>query len=261
LLETLHDPFIFEKPLLEGIIRKRKNRFIMIVEMKGILHDCHCPATGSIGDIVFRDIACLVSKSDDIKRKTQFTIEAISLDLPAEEHKSWIGINQNAANRYVEHFLKNGQLLNMVSNGETVLREKKLGNSKLDFLVDNTYIEVKTPLTQLQVEMKEHIEIKKSSEFNSFERFIKHIGELSGSLTENARAILLVCLIYQNSGFKVGMGGKHSNYIMQSVQDSVQRGVEIWQTDFKITPTEVSLTGYYNITSQFLNGEIISRKP
>lgn len=251
--------FRFRNPLTEGVIRKKKNRFIMIVEIDGILHDCHCPTTGSIGNIVFQDIPCLVSKSNDPKRKTQFTIEAISVDMPHEISKAWIGINQNAANRYVEHFLSNGQLQNIVGDFQTLIRETKLGNSKLDFRVDDTYIEVKTPLTHLQVEIKDHIEVKKNSEFNSFERFIKHIGELGSSLSNNDRAILIVCLIYDNAGFKVGMANKQSNNIMHLVQDSIKDGFEIWQVNFKITPTEVSLSGFSNITTQFLTGEIISK--
>lgn len=41
----------------------------MMVELDGELHDCHCPATGSIGNIVFHDIPCLVSRSNDPKEK------------------------------------------------------------------------------------------------------------------------------------------------------------------------------------------------
>jgi sugar fermentation stimulation protein A len=164
-------PFVFEIPLTEGLIRKRRNRFIMEVDIDGTIYDCHCPTTGRIGNIVFRDIPCLLSESNDTKRKTRHTVEAISLDLPSEANKSWIGINQNAANRYVEHFLRTGQFSAMVGESKIVKREQKLGISKLDFLVDNTYLEVKTPLSKLQLEMKPHIATTEVSEFNSFERF------------------------------------------------------------------------------------------
>lgn len=39
----------------------------------------------------------------------------------------------------------------MVSEYDSVLREQVLDSSKLDFLVGNTYIEVKTPLQSVQV--------------------------------------------------------------------------------------------------------------
>lgn len=234
-METKNDAFVFETPLIGGLIHRRKNRFIMEVEVDGKVHDCHCPTTGRIGDIVFRDIPCLLSKSKDTTRKTLYTVEAISLDLQSDNNKSWIGINQNAANRYVEHFLRTGQLSSMVKNGDIVEREQKLGNSKLDFLVGNTYIEVKTPLTKLQIEIKDHIATKKAIEFNSYERFIKHISELAGSLKENERAILLNCFIYENPGYRVPNKNKYSNYIKDVVQASIIQGIEIWQINFKIT--------------------------
>ncbi|AIQ48586.1 sugar fermentation stimulation protein [Paenibacillus sp. FSL R7-0273] len=253
MLENKNFPFKFEPPLVEGLIRRRRNRFIMEVDVNGVIYDCHCPTTGRIGNISFRDIPCLLSKSKDSTRKTLYTVEAISLEKPSDVNKSWIGINQNAANRYVEHFLKSGQLSDMVSGGELVKREQKLGNSKLDFLVGNTYIEVKTPLVQLQIELKEHIDTAEGSDFTSFERFIKHIGELAGSLNENDQAILLVCFIYDSPRFIGSSDGKHSSYIRENVQSSIQQGVEVWQINFKITPTEVNLIRYFETTRDIMD--------
>lgn len=250
----MNNAFVFEVALAEGIICNRRNRFIMEVEVDGIICDCHCPTTGRIGNIVFSNIPCLLSKSKDMTRKTLYTVEVISLDLPSETRKTWIGINQNAANRYVEHCLKLGQLSAMVENGNTVKREQILGKSKLDFLVGNTYIEIKTPLTTLQVEMKDHIFTKNVTEFNSFERFIKHINELAGSLEQNERAILLNCFIYDNPGYKVTNKNKHSDYIRNEVQFCIKRGIEIWQINFKITPTEVKLMKYFETTNNFMDG-------
>lgn len=245
--------FVFEKPLIEGIILKRRNRFIMEVDINGKVHDCHCPTTGSIGDIVFCNIPCLLSQSNDTKRKTLYTVEAISLDLPNEENKSWVGINQNSANRYVEHFFKTCQLSDIVKNGNTIKREQKLGNSKLDFLVENSYIEVKTPLTHLQIDMKDHVVTKRATKFNSYERFVKHVGDLAGSLERDNKAILLLCFIYDNPHFKVLTKHKHSDYVKENVLSSIKRGIEIWQVNFKISPTEVSLIRYFEITDDFID--------
>ena len=87
-MKIKNNAFIFDTALLEGLIRKRRNRFIMEVEVDGILCDCHCPTTGSIGNLILRDISCLLSKGNDISRKTRYTVEAISLDLPSENSKS-----------------------------------------------------------------------------------------------------------------------------------------------------------------------------
>ncbi|MDR0887799.1 MAG: DNA/RNA nuclease SfsA [Candidatus Methanoplasma sp.] len=244
---------VFAEPLTEGLILRRRNRFIMDVDVDGSVCGCHCPVTGRIGNIVFKDIPCLLSRSTDPARKTPYTIEAISLDLPSQEEKSWIGINQNAANRYVEYFLKSGGFSDMVT-AETVKREQVLGASKLDFLVGDTYIEVKTPLTTLQVEIKEHISTKPVTEFNSFERFVKHINELADSLQQHQRAILMSCFIYDNPRFRPGDKSKSSEFIRGQVQSCIGRGIEVWQVNFRITPTGVSLIRYFNSTEDFIAG-------
>jgi sugar fermentation stimulation protein A len=119
--------FIFETPLLEGTIVKRSSQFIMAVDISGKVINCHCPTTGRVGNIELAGIPCLLSKSKDTARKTPYTVEAISVDLPHMKNKKWIGINQNAVNRYVEHFLKNGSFAGMVGEPVEVLREQKLG--------------------------------------------------------------------------------------------------------------------------------------
>jgi len=66
-----------------------------------------------------------------------------------------VGINQNRANRYVEHFLRTGALSEVMglprkAGALEVLPEQMLGESKIDFQVErHHYIEVKTPLSWL----------------------------------------------------------------------------------------------------------------
>jgi sugar fermentation stimulation protein A len=92
-----------------------------------------------------------LSQSAVPAHKTPYTVEAVSVNRPWDTRKSWIGINQNAVNRYVEHYLVTGGFSKMIGKGALVQREQFLGASKLDFLVGNTYLEVKTPLQSLQV--------------------------------------------------------------------------------------------------------------
>lgn len=237
----------FESKLIKGLIIKRRNRFIMEVEVDGDIYPCHCPCTGRIGNVVFKNIPCLLSHASDPKRKTPYTVEAISVN----HGVSYLGINQNAANRYVEYFIKNNALAKMIAHGETVQREQTLGNSRLDFKVSDTYLEVKTPLIELNCEIAEDIEQKKASEFASFERFIKHIHELSNSLQDHERAILLSCFMYDSPEFVPPMQSKHSEYIQENVKDVVTAGVELWQINLDIQEDEVSLISYHPIHFKF----------
>lgn len=244
--------YIFEKPLIEGVVLKRKSQYTMDVLLGNEVVNCHCPTTTRIGDIEVSNIPCLLSESPIATRKTKYTVEAISLDPLAKKQKYWIGINQNAANRYVEYFLSTGQLPLLVNDNKTVKREVKLGISKLDFLVDNTYIEVKTPLLNLEVEIQNHIKTKSVSEFNSHDRFLKHINELAQSLENNQRAILLSCFMYDNPGFKPKGTTKRSPEIRNQVIKCVEKGVELWQINLSFTPMGVSLNKYFSITNNFI---------
>lgn len=248
----MYNNFIFDDKLQEGLIVKRKSQFTMLVIINNNEVNCHCPTTGRIGNIALENIPCLLSSSNNPSRKTPYTVEAISLDPIEHPQKRWVGINQNAANRYVEHFIFTNQLPLMISNGTTLKREQSLGNSKLDFWVDNTYIEVKTPLLNLQLPIGNHIKTKKVSEFNSFERFVKHINALADSLQENEKAILLNCFIYDNKHFIPSRNNKCSNFVGEQVTNCIKKGVEMWQINFQITPTEVSLLDYFSITEDFI---------
>ena len=176
-----------------------------------------------------------------------FTVEAVSLNRPEDTEKEWIGINQNAANRYVEHFLVNGGFKNMVGEGNEAHREQFLGISKLDFLVGNTYLEVKTPLQHLQIDSPDYVKTKNVTLFSSMGRMAKHIKELAGSLAEHQRAILLTCFIYDNPGFRIIEKSTNYDEVKEVVDNSISKGVETWQANFKITPTGVALERYFRI--------------
>ncbi|WP_026882011.1 DNA/RNA nuclease SfsA [Clostridium akagii] len=237
--------FKFNEPLVEGVIVKRKGQFIIICEINGEITNCHCPTTGRIGNLDVSGLPCLLSKSSDLKRKTPYTVEAVSLNRLEDCNKSWIGINQNAANRYVEHYLVNGGFIEMVGTENEVLREQVLGISKLDFLVGNTYVEVKTPLQHLQVEYPEYIKTKKVTPFSSTDRFVKHITELGKSLQSHQRAILLTCFIYDNPGFEIIEKSTNYEQVKVAVDRSIVLGVETWQANFEIKPEGVQLVRYF----------------
>jgi len=232
--------YLFDEPLIEGLIKSRPNRFIMFVEINGKIVKCHCPSTGRIGNIKFENVPCLLSKGKNKLRKTPYTVEAISLNSPKAKRKQWIGINQNAANRYIEFFLKSNQFKKMVKKAE-VNREVKLGKSRIDFKVGNTYIEVKTPLINLP--SSKYVEQKKESKFNSFDRLIKHFNELS----KIDKAILLLCYIYNAEPFTPPKQSKDNIRIMKTAKNASKKGVEHWQANLKINKKGVELLDYFKL--------------
>jgi sugar fermentation stimulation protein A len=230
----------FEKKLSEGLIKSRPNRFIMQVEIEGRLLRCHCPSTGRIGSLRFRDIPCLLSKSGKQGRKTPCTVEAISLDPPEKKNKKWVGINQVVANRYVEFFLVRGKLARMVGNGKAARRERKLGRSRIDFAVENTYIEVKTLLMDLDTS-GHPMHRAAMPRFVSFQRLIKHFGDLSAALRKGSRAIVLLCYLYDAKPFHPPPPDRHSLPIEKAAMMAEHRGVENWQINLVLDREGVRL--------------------
>jgi sugar fermentation stimulation protein A len=237
--------FEFKTPLIEGLIKSRPNRFIMNVEINGNVEKCHCPTTGKVGNIIFKDVQCLLSKSENSSRKTSYTVEAFF----NEENKTLVGINQTAINRYVEHFLKFG-LFN--PSNEKVQREQTIGSSRLDFRVGNTYIEVKMPLFYLFAD-SESLEAQAPT---ALERFIKHVNELGNSLENNRihgsnnRAILLTCFMFDSPKFTPPKQTKQNTKVVETIKKSMGKGIEIWQLNLSIDKFGVNFIRNFEIISR-----------
>lgn len=241
----------FENELIEGIIIKRKSQFTLDVEIDGNIENVHCPTRGRIGDIDLKNIACLLSKSNNPKRKTKYTLEAISVSQLDSENKRWVGINQIASNKYIEFFLKNNLLNRIIDNVDEVKREVKLGNSKLDFKVDDIYLEVKTPLQTLQIEYDDNIKTKAVKPFSSTDRFVKHINELTDSLKDNERAILLNTFQYDNPGYRIINRSTNYEFVQRNVRRCVENGLEMWQVNLSIDKNGVELAKYWKYGEEF----------
>lgn len=235
--------YFFNKPLREGIIKSRPNRFIMQVYSKGIEYECHCPSTGRIGNINFNDIACLFSEQPVHKgRRTSYTVEAISLDKISVKDKNWIGINQYKTNDYIEYFIRNGTLDHLIKSKEIIKREVKLGKSKIDFLVDGTYIEVKTFLDSIPTTLDIHL--KKNQKFVSYERISQHYLDLS----KHNSSILLLCFMYERKPLDTLFLPYYNDKLKDIVTKATTKGVQTWQINLKINSSSIEY-----ITSKFLN--------
>jgi len=235
----------FAHPLSEGVIKSRPNRFIMLVKSGGSLVKCHCPSTGRIGDIIFENIPCLLSKAETEGRKTKYTVEAISLDPPGRKNKTWIGINQTKANDYVYFFLKHGRMPRLVKKGVPVEREKQVGDSRLDFVAGTTFIEVKTPLISLP--SRKGLAHLKPSKFTSFERLIRHFTELAKHAKKGARAIVLLCYLYDAKPFVSPKPDCSSVKIQNAVRKATAKGVENWQVNLKIDRNGIRMISYFRL--------------
>lgn len=231
--------FRFPKPLEEGLVISRPNRFIMMVRADGKTIKCHCPTTGRLGDAKVSLLPCLFSRYAPGTGKTQGTVQAISFAAATTRRRSWVGINQNAANRYVEFFLERGLLSRMASGA--VRREVKLGISRIDFLVGDTYVEVKTPLIMLPTGT---VEKAAHSRFNSFDRLIKHMTELSAALKDGKKAVIAMCYLYDARPFNPPPRDRYNARILDASRRATESGVRRWQVNLGIGKEGVRLISY-----------------
>ena len=172
---------------------KRKSQFTALVDINGEELTAHIPTTNRIGDVENKNLPCLLSYHDDPKRKLKYDIEAVLLS----DDENWIGINQILSNRLVEYYFNKHELDEIVSDYDSIQREVKLGISRLDFKVGDTYLEVKTPLTTINVEYGKNIKILPPKPFSSTDRMVKHLKELAASLKDHEKAVFLQVFQYR----------------------------------------------------------------
>jgi sugar fermentation stimulation protein A len=118
--------------------------------------------------------------------------------------------------------LENNFFEEMIENGEDVRREKKLGNSRIDFQIKNNFIEVKTFVGNIPYGSREPaIEGQKS-----LDRLIKHFTDLAQFAREQkGKAIVLICNQYNAEKFTPPKNSEGSE-ISETVKKAIGDGVE-----------------------------------
>lgn len=234
-----------ETPLVEARVVARPNRFLMDVELDGEIQRYHCPTTGRIGNLDLPGMIALVSPSSDVNRRTRGTVQALRVG------EEWLGINQAASNRFIDAALMNRRLTEMV-NPDLYWPEWSHNGSRLDFMLDSTVLmEVKTPLTFLQIGGETRGPAGKGLAPSSLVRLIKHFDLLAewAQISGN-RSLVVMAFQHDNPGFLVPHSSGPSE-VGDHVSAALDVGVEIWQANFGIHPHGVELTRYWDITETF----------
>ena len=229
--------YIFDQPLIRGTMLKRKSQFTALVCIDGEEIIAHIPTTNRIGDVENKDLPCLLSFHDDPKRKLKYDIEAVLLS----DDDNWVGINQILSNRLVEHFFREHELDEIVSDFDGIQREVKLGVSKLDLKVGDTYLEVKTPLTTINVKYGTGIQTLPPKPFSSTDRMVKHVNELAGSLQEHERAVFLQVFQYRITERKERLRSTHYEEVSRTIREAAKKGVEFWEVQMDFRPEGATL--------------------
>lgn len=233
---------MFEQPLIKAKIKSRINRFIFIVELDGKEVEAHCPSGGTIAGISrkdFKDIECLMSDHGTYSgRRTRYTVEAISLD----DGLTYAGINQTKSNRYVEYFLQYDEVKNILQAKDEVKREKKLGNSRIDFKAGNCYIEVKTMVADYYCKASPRLTDLMKEQHPSIDRMQKHIRTLTNEIkANNSRAIIITVFQYNAPTFNPPIDDPVYAEFVEDLKLAKAAGLRQYQMNILITETYAEL--------------------
>lgn len=239
---------LFDQKLIKSTIKSRINRFIFIIKINGEEVEAHCPTGGIIGGIsrkYIKDLPCLISDHGlNTYRRTRYTVEAISLD----EGKTYMGINQTKSNRYVEEFLKDKEVASKLNISDAIKREKKLGNSRIDFRVDDCYIEVKTMVSEYYCEPSDKLKSLIKQPHPSVERMQKHVNELANELrTNNSRAVIISVFQYDAPTFEPPVDDPVYADFVEDLKSAKYAGLKQYQMNIRITEEYAELIKFEEI--------------
>lgn len=248
-------PFVFPEPLLRGTLVEKKARFVALVDLQGTVERCFLPVTVSIGDFHLPGLPCLLQKNPP-GRKTAYTVKAISVD----EGASWLGVDLNFSNRLVEHFAQEGALEPLLGKYSSLKREQRLGTSRLDFKVDDLWVEVKTPVDTLHKLYGPSVTLRKkdaelvrpagegtgksSEEVERRQvlnpgRMENQVKDLMEALKAGDRAALLTVHQYLPDTRRPYRQTNKKQTIKETLEEAYSLGLESWKLDLEFLPTEV----------------------
>lgn len=236
---------IFEQPLIKSKIKARINRFIFIVEINGQEVEAHCPSGGTVAGISrkdFKDIECLMSDhGPDAGRRTRYTVEAISLD----DGLTYAGINQTKSNRYVEHFLQDDAVKSILQIEDEVKREKKLGDSRIDFKAGDCYIEVKTMVADYYCKASPRLTALMREQHPSIDRMQKHVRTLTNEIrSNNSRAAIITVFQYDAPTFELPVDDPVYTEFVKDLRLSKEAGLRQYQMNIRITETHAEMISF-----------------
>lgn len=236
---------MFEQSLIKAKIKARINRFIFIVELNGQKFEAHCPSGGTIAGISrkdFKDIECLMSDHGiETNRRTRYTVEAISLD----DGLTYAGINQTKSNRYVEYFLQEDEVKKILQIKDEVKREKKLGDSRIDFKTGNCYIEVKTMVADYYCKASSRLTALMRKQQPSIDRMQKHVRTLTNEIkSNNSRAAIITVFQYDAPTFEPPVDDPIYAEFVEDLKIAKSAGLRQYQMNIRITETYAELISF-----------------
>ncbi len=218
-------------PELEsGKLLRRYKRFLADIELEdGSQITAHTPNTGSMLQCAVAGSKVLFSHSSNVKRKYPCTLELIEVD------GFWVDINTQRSNKVVAEALNSGAIDGLA--GYRVMAEKKLGASRIDFLLERDNAD---QLERVWLEVK-NVTLMGSSVCACFpdavtERGRRHLQELMVARQQGDRAVIFF-LIQRAAAKLFSPAGDIDPAYAEQLRDALAAGVEAYACQSETTPS------------------------
>lgn len=221
----------WSEPLIQATILKRYKRFLADIDLGDKTITAHVPNTGSMTSCWEPNWKCALSVSKNPDRKMPHTLEL------TYNGETWIGVNTANANKLAKIWLTQG-LLPELTGYKTVVPEKKIGLSRVDF-----YLEAHDSLPPCYVEVKNvTLKLDNKAQFPDAvsERGQKHLKELMEIKKSGLRAAMLFVVQREDVESFAPAGSIDPEYA-RLLKEAQKSGVEILVYQCKMGLNELGL--------------------
>jgi sugar fermentation stimulation protein A len=200
---------------------ERPNRFIAYVETAQGREICHVKNTGRCKELLLPGAVLYVQRNDNPNRKTKLDLIGV------EKNEYLINMDSQAPNAAVKEWLLKG---NLFSHGAKIYSEKKYGDSRFDFYIEDgerkAFMEVKG------VTLEDH-GICRFPDAPT-ERGVKHIRELMKCMEEGYEAYILFVIQMSPVKYLEPNDVTHKEF-GDVLREAAKAGVHVMARDCKIT--------------------------
>lgn len=193
----------------------RPNRFIVRALIDGRELECHLHDPGRLRELIFPGNSILVRKAKG--RRTEFSVTAALRD------GEWILTDSRFHNKIAAIFL-----------GTNAKPEVTVGKSRIDFLVEGWYVEVKG--CSLAVEKRAKFPDAPS------QRAVKHVHELARIVEEGGKAAIMV-LVFSPESDSFEPNHDTDPKFYDAFYSAVDGGVEVEVLKFRTDPEGIAYVG------------------
>ncbi|MHA1756990.1 MAG: DNA/RNA nuclease SfsA [Promethearchaeota archaeon] len=123
---------IYEIPgLKKGFFLERRNRFVGLIKYKNKIEEAHIHDPGRLKELLLENAEILFTNS---KGKLKYYIKAV------KANNEWVLIDSALHSKIAEKIFR---FIPLLSKFKEIKKEVKIGNSRIDFLLDGIPLEVK----------------------------------------------------------------------------------------------------------------------